>query len=421
MSTRHDTDRRRDGRGLGPGAPDVRARRGAILVQVAIMLVGLTGLSAFVVDYGILWVARRQIQNAADAAALAAAVSLGFDAPGDLTRARENAQTAAAQNPVWGEPASMAATDITFPPCPTGSVGTGTCVRVDAFRDRTHGSQLPTIFAALVGVRHQGVRATATAQVLFGNTTDCVRPIAIPDRWLELRNDVGDAGWDPLDTFDRYASARVLLPPPVDTFIPPSGPGANGTGYSRAGVPGNPIGDLGRQVRFAAQLDLSLPVGGEYFVPIRVTPGANGPLDMLRDMTSCSPHVIGPGDRLEVETGDSHFPTRTGMEQILAADPDASWDPAMNGGRGGIAGGCMSTGACTVSPRIIPVVAFDPDHWSARAPSQYVIVDRIIGLFIEAYVPRAFTARMIAYPAAPRSSMTADPASAFVVSVTLVR
>ncbi len=38
-----------------------------MLVQVAIALVGLIAFSAFVIDYGVMWVARRQAQNAADA------------------------------------------------------------------------------------------------------------------------------------------------------------------------------------------------------------------------------------------------------------------------------------------------------------------------------------------------------------------
>ncbi|MGH9197813.1 MAG: pilus assembly protein TadG-related protein, partial [Acidimicrobiia bacterium] len=42
-------------------------------------LLAVTAFSAFVVDYGVLWVGRRQAQNAADAAARAGAVSLAFD------------------------------------------------------------------------------------------------------------------------------------------------------------------------------------------------------------------------------------------------------------------------------------------------------------------------------------------------------
>jgi hypothetical protein len=142
---------------------------------------------------------------------------------------------------------------------------------------------------------------------------------------------------------------------------------------------------------------------------------------MMRDITTCSPRVIQPTDVLEVEPADVRAATEDGIATLIAQDPGATWDTSMNGGRGGVTGGCMSTGACTVSPRVIPVIAFDTDHFASRTPSTAVIVERIVGLFIESTVASTFTARMIAYPAAPRSSMTADPASAFVVSVTLVR
>src|SRR5205814_10269125 len=60
---------------VGRGTPE----RGAIFIQVAISIIALTAFTAFVVDYGVLWVARGQAQNAADAGALAGAIALAFD------------------------------------------------------------------------------------------------------------------------------------------------------------------------------------------------------------------------------------------------------------------------------------------------------------------------------------------------------
>src|SRR5581483_6612321 len=50
--------------------------RGAILVPVACALLLFTVLSAFVIDYAVQLVGRAQVQNAADAAALAGATAL---------------------------------------------------------------------------------------------------------------------------------------------------------------------------------------------------------------------------------------------------------------------------------------------------------------------------------------------------------
>ena len=56
-----------------------RAQEGAVFVQVGIALFVLMAFNVFVLDYGVLWVARGQAQNAADAGALAGAVARGFD------------------------------------------------------------------------------------------------------------------------------------------------------------------------------------------------------------------------------------------------------------------------------------------------------------------------------------------------------
>ena len=53
--------------------------RGAILVQAAISMLVLIGITAWVVDFGMLMLSRNEVQNAADAGALAGATSLAFD------------------------------------------------------------------------------------------------------------------------------------------------------------------------------------------------------------------------------------------------------------------------------------------------------------------------------------------------------
>src|SRR5215216_3210073 len=57
-----------------------KSEHGSILIQVAIGSLVLIAFSMFVIDYGMMWVARRQAQNAADGAALAGAVAMAFDA-----------------------------------------------------------------------------------------------------------------------------------------------------------------------------------------------------------------------------------------------------------------------------------------------------------------------------------------------------
>ena len=128
----------------------------------------------------------------------------------DQGRARDAAIAAATNSAVWGEPPDITDADVTFPACPPDAPPDGLCVRADVYRDQDHNNPLPTFFTQLVGVMDQGVRATATAEVRFGMTTTCIKPIAIPDKWFELRPTTTPG----LRTyeFERYAKGVLLDP-----------------------------------------------------------------------------------------------------------------------------------------------------------------------------------------------------------------
>src|SRR6187401_214567 len=96
----------------------VAGEQGAVMIQVAVALLALLALSAFVVDYGVMWASRGQAQTAADAGALAGAISLAFDSPTDFDGARARAIAMASRNHVWGEAPSVTDPDVTFPACP---------------------------------------------------------------------------------------------------------------------------------------------------------------------------------------------------------------------------------------------------------------------------------------------------------------
>ena len=71
------------------GSPHVRrtpavadrwcGERGAILIHVAVAMLGLLAFSAFTIDYGVMMLSRGQGQTAADAAALAAGAYMAWD------------------------------------------------------------------------------------------------------------------------------------------------------------------------------------------------------------------------------------------------------------------------------------------------------------------------------------------------------
>ena len=93
-------------------------------------MIGLLALCAFVIDTGVMWVSKGQAQNAADAGALAGAISLAFDNPTDQPGARTKAIGVARQNLVWAQQPDIGNADVTFPACPPGGLP-DTCVRVN--------------------------------------------------------------------------------------------------------------------------------------------------------------------------------------------------------------------------------------------------------------------------------------------------
>src|SRR5216683_1283312 len=165
--------------------------RGQTIVLVAIALVSLLGMAALAIDVTTLYVARGEMQRAADAAALAGAkafVDSGYTSDPTNTTRQALAQTMAtsvinsilAQNNVSGAPPVLVAAtpDFTHPGNPQVSV---TVQRTD----------LPTFFARIWGTRLSTVRATAVAEAYNPSnapagyppiTPKCVKPLLVVNK-----------------------------------------------------------------------------------------------------------------------------------------------------------------------------------------------------------------------------------------------
>lgn len=126
--------------GLGQLA---RGRRGQVFPLVAIMMTGLIGVTAYVVDVGAWDTSHRQMQATADAAALAGAQAL----PYDQTSAGTLATTYATKN---GGPSPI----VTFPSSNTIKV--------------TMQKSAPGVFATVYGSQNGAVAISAEAQARAG-------------------------------------------------------------------------------------------------------------------------------------------------------------------------------------------------------------------------------------------------------------
>jgi len=438
----------------------IRSERGAVLIHVAIAMVALLALCALTIDYGVKVIARGQAQNSADSGALAGATALSFDNPTDLSNtgpAKQSAHQYAVANYVWGQaPINDLTTDITFPTCPDGR---DTCVRVDVYRNQERGNPLPTFLAQLIGVMSQGVKATATAEVKSGNATDCLRPWAVVDRWDEYEGPEPDyPGIDPdflpSSTFDRYDPRN----PEPDLYVPPS-PTSPGTGFTVDR-------DFGRQFALKTAAPGNTAVSSGWFRSLDLPRTDEGNLggDAYGDnIVSCNgyptaiadPSTVCPTDSsqissfeekvywaalgcVRVQTGVIQGQTVSGIEDIVNRDPGATWNPALNDGKGGIENSC-----CTPSPRIVPVSVMDTNAYLAPDPSGsggVVKIVNIFGFFIEGlgavdangniiFDPsdpidprnKVVIGRLMTLPGLGTGSSTIDESAAFLKTILLVR
>jgi hypothetical protein len=336
------------------------SERGAVLVQVAIAILVLTALATFVVDHGVQWVSRGQAQNAADAGALAGAIARAYDEltdpPASNGKAFSSAMGTALANSVW----TAAPTAQVSWACPPGVAGS--CVRVDVYRNGEFGSMpLPTIFGKVLNISSQGVRATATARVATGNATNCMRPFAVADKWID---NVSPA-LNP-KKFERWdkAQGKAQELTPKDVYVPPSS-GSAGTGYTIAM-------DLGAPVvlkRGNPNATVANDVEPGWTLPVRLPDGAGGYFSGGSDYGSAIKHCIGNpvsiGQYLPTEDGVMSGPTSQGVltdaDSLVNQDSSATWNTSTNSVQGTCAPSCAPS-----SPRIVPIAVFDMDEYQWR-------------------------------------------------------
>lgn len=395
------------------------SERGAILIHVAVMVLVLIAFYTFIVDYGVMWVARRQAQNAADAGALAGAVAMAFDNDGWTNRshsgpAKQAAHRMATVNAVWGEaPDVDITTDVTFTSNPAAQCpGTPTpCIRVDVYRNQQRGNPLPVVFGSIVGLVAQGVRATATARVAVATTSTCIRPIAIPDRWLDTVDTTVpiDNAWTDDDEFDTQTAGGTPLPNP-DLYSAPDSY-STGTGFTVAA-------DLGTRL-VLRHGSPGVPVRPGFYLPVRMPDRAGGN-DYLMNWAACNGVPVSIGDALENEPGNVASVTAAAANDLIAQDSGAYWDGA------GVSGSCAQAEVpCAAdSPRIVALPVYDTAffwHYSRSGGEPHLRVVNILGFFIEQVQGSEVAGRIVPVPGLRLDNETIDPRASFLSQIQLVR
>ena len=321
-----------------------RNEKGATLVFVAFVALVLLGFAALAIDAGILYTARNQCQNAADSGALACAGRLmAFQNmnTGAANQARAEGVLFANRNKVLSTPVTINNGDVTV------DLNLKRC-RVCVPRTQARGNPVPTYFAR-IWRNSVDVSACATAEVNIGTTASCMKPWALPDAFVDAN---GNGQYDTGEYYEKGITSY-------------------GTNYRNNGY------DVGIQLTVKQANPNAAIAPGQFFpidLPIANSPDTGGA--RYRDnISTCNSLPVSIGDLLYTENGNMVGPTKQGVLDLLAQDPNAQWDAANKEISG-------SSYGPTGSPRIIRIPFFDPRN-PPTSGKQTVEVTNIASLFLE--------------------------------------
>ncbi len=345
------------------------------MIMVAAALVVTFAFLILAIDLPMLLLAKSQLQNAADAGALAGALayaqSSGDPAASTLAAIEVSGMNSAVQD--VQQPVVITAGDVTFPG--------GNRVRVVTHRTIATGDPLSLHFMRIVNPLSNNlgeVTAVAAAEVFPISATDCVKPWMFPDRWEDDGDDIfepretftdanGNGTWDPGEAYDDENRNGVWDPgEPYDPEV---------TGYS---VP--------RDVGDSVSLKLNNPSETQFrtgwfyavdFGPLNTGDPVHTGGDAYREwIGGCEPYAISVGDWLQVEPGNMVGPTNQGTQNLIDLDPMAQWDEAT---------GTVINSAFIVSPRVLKAAVFDPNIGVQTDLSgrPYLTVVKILVFFLE--------------------------------------
>ncbi len=376
-----------------------RSTRGAALLLMAVTLGGLAAVAIIAIDISRMLVARAELQNAADAGALAGA-RLFMDEPNPPdSDIHAHAKEVAGMNQAFAEgksepiPIANIETVVDSDPAVQSVTVTTSSVVSQYFTGLISLVNSPKAGTNVAGMEAREARVKAKATARVGELCDakCLKPWSIPDRWddqhvivvpnPEIPGWKGNKAWDSEEFTDQNGNKLWDPGEPVPGDADPKNGNANGTydaefyhplitGY-RASV------DHGLQLLLKSN-NSSKQIESQYFaidLPDESGESIEG-ADWYRwNIANCNPYPLGPGDWVWTENGYMDGPTRLGMRDLIDQDPDAYYDEACK---------CIlgSDPKYELSPRIGLIPIHDPRIPLNQGKKQLQIT-KIAAFFIE--------------------------------------
>jgi hypothetical protein len=279
---------------------------------------------------------------------------------------------------------------VTFPVAPSGKSDR---VKVQVYRTAARSNAVPTIIATLFGTRTADITAIATAEAVLANSDSCVKPWALPDKWVERQT----PGWDATDTFTAFPTDASVFP---DIFRQVTT--VSYTGYTRAQV--------GMQMQIAA--DNAFLIEADRFLAVRF-PGSNGSADYMANITGCETSQLNIGDTLTMEGAALAQNTIDAANALIAEDPTAYWNTATQT--------VISTHS--PSPRVVVLPVYEPLYFEqGKRVNNFtqIRISNFIGFFVDHVEASKVAGYIMPALGQVASNGTPAPVGAFARAIRLV-
>ncbi len=236
-------------------------REGAVLILVIGVFLVFLAFAALAIDIGYVLVTRAELQNVADASALAAARNLGsiyenmslsdqdgYDSSNDAASLLQTAQSTSESNSAAGTSIELLSTDVVFGQWDasthsfTATSAEPDAVQVTTRRDGAINAPISTFFGNIFGINSASVSASSTAALTGLSTIEEgeLIPVGLSRAWFDSTPQFcgqpikfhpsnaaeGCAGWNVYDLIKNFNAAYIrkdILEPWYDgTFTAPS-------------------------------------------------------------------------------------------------------------------------------------------------------------------------------------------------------
>jgi hypothetical protein len=367
--------------------------RGVTLAIMALMLFLTLGMSAMVIDYGMIKASKAEAQRAMDAAALAGASA--FKDILDPTLNKRDSAEARARD--YAKKHEVHRVQITDP-----EVTVDVDVAAQKVTVSYTSGDIPLWFANIFGIGTMRINAMAAADVYETSKAACVMPIAIPDIWRN--NDVAPSGSSPpeedvvdgLWNFDDknhngYMDARERehweYDPGVDEYDPAEY--GYGSDYRNGLASGNTflhkINDYGRQITVMTIDSKDGTTSSNYYAWGMSSSDANSAQVVAGKITdtSCEVVTVGAGYDATAGNGAQVGQISPAWDTRIGYDPYAHWDDATNS----VVGSSAGAEWLTDSPRVVIIALYSPVDELLNPNDNQIVFNNFARMFVDSRPP----------------------------------